>query len=184
MPQRISLPKRSYEQINRDRRRLLDLGYEAYPDNVLPLHDSNFPIKFDWYSDDGRAALFDIFYLHDSGFVRADKQGGFGDPDNVACYALTAAGIDLVETPGRLDTRFPVVSISHTQGNVIIGDHNIISSQNDIKGLDRLLHTIEKMDANPEEKTDVTKRIKELLAHPLLQTLLSLGGSLGPAVFK
>ncbi len=183
MPQKVSLPKRSYEQINRDRRRLLDLGYEAFPDNVFPLHDPKFPIKFDWDSDDGRAALFDIFYLHESGLVRADKQGAFGEPDNVVCYVLTAEGINLVETPGHLDTRFPVVSISHTQGNVIIGDHNV-SVQNDIKALERLLQTIEKMEAKPEEKTDITKRIKELLAHPLLQTLLSLGGSLGKGIFK
>lgn len=96
------LNKRAFAEINRNRRRLLVAAYEVYPEFVYCE-----PEQFNWSSTDARTNVFDLYYLHDSGYIDLVKSitEGHRRPD---FYMLTPKGADLMEVPGRLDERFPV----------------------------------------------------------------------------
>jgi hypothetical protein len=99
---RAPLPERSYEQVNRNRRRILREAYGCYPE--FAYCD---PEDFNWQTPGGRAALFDLYYLCDSGLIECTGTSATGHrrPD---FFMLTPAGADLLEIPGRLEERFPV----------------------------------------------------------------------------
>lgn len=96
------LPERSYEKISRNRRKILREAYACYPEYAYCD-----PEVFDWHTEEGRANLFDLYYLNDSGLIQCtgSTTTGHRRPD---FFMLTPAGADLLEIPGRLDERFPV----------------------------------------------------------------------------
>lgn len=95
------LLKRTLAEINRNRLRLLLAAYECYPEFVYCP-----PEQFNWTDADARTNVFDIYYLHDSGYIDLVKSmtEGHRRPD---FYMLTPKGADLIEMPGRLEERFP-----------------------------------------------------------------------------
>ncbi len=95
------LPERSYPEISRNRRKILRDAYACYPE--FAYCD---PEVFDWHTAAGRANLFDLYYLNDSGLIQCtgSTTTGHRRPD---FFMLTPAGADLLEIPGRLDKRFP-----------------------------------------------------------------------------
>ncbi len=95
------LPERSYAEISRNRRRILRDAYACYPEYAYCD-----PEVFDWHTEAGRANLFDLYYLNDSGLIQCTGSTATGHrrPD---FFMLTPAGADLLEIPGRLDERFP-----------------------------------------------------------------------------
>jgi hypothetical protein len=60
------------------------------------------------------------------------------------------------------------VSVINSQG-VVIGDHN---QQSIVVSLQSLLEAIDRSGATPEVKAEARSRVKALLAHPLVNTLL------------
>lgn len=102
MEKTAPLPKRTYRDISRNRRRLLRLAYETYPQYVYCD-----PEEFTWYEPAGRVNIFDLYYLADSGYVEVtqDASGGHRRPD---FYILTPRGADLLEAPGSLAARLPL----------------------------------------------------------------------------
>ncbi|MBN1614828.1 MAG: hypothetical protein JW950_10210 [Deltaproteobacteria bacterium] len=96
------LPKREYKDINRNRRRLMQLAYEVYPEFAYCDPDA-----FNWHEAQARTNIFDLYYLADCGLVVLTKgpSEGHRRPD---FFMLSPAGADLVEIPGRLDEKFPV----------------------------------------------------------------------------
>jgi len=58
------LLKRTYEEINRNRKRLLLAAYDVYPEYMYCDPD-----QFNWYESDARTNIFDLYYLSDSGYV-------------------------------------------------------------------------------------------------------------------
>ena len=72
--EKAPLPKRTYEEINQDRRRLIEIGYEAYPEAVYPRQpEAAFPLSLDYGTPEGRKTIFDIYYLHDAGLAVVQK---------------------------------------------------------------------------------------------------------------
>jgi hypothetical protein len=96
------LPKRTYAEINENRRRLLHDAYFSFPEYVFCDPD-----KFNWHTPSGRINIFDLFYLGETNYL--DLIGGSTEthrkPD---FFILTAKGADLMEIPGQLEERFPM----------------------------------------------------------------------------
>jgi len=96
------LAERNYREINQNRRRLLRLAYDSYPEYVYCP-----PEQYRWDDPLARANVFDLYYLHDRGCV--EVMNGVADgrrrPD---FFILTPRGADLVEIPGNLDKTLPV----------------------------------------------------------------------------
>lgn len=97
-----TLLKRTYEQINLNRRRLLRIAYESYPEYVYCDPD-----EFGWHVPEARVNIFDLYYLGDAGLLELTRSTMEGQrrPD---FFMLTTSGADLMEVPGALDARFPV----------------------------------------------------------------------------
>jgi len=100
--QDASLLQRTFAEINANRRRLLFAAYKVYPEFVYCD-----PERFNWAEPEARANIFDIYYLHDSGYVDLVKSAteGHRRPD---FFMLAPKGADLMEIPGKLDEHFPV----------------------------------------------------------------------------
>ena len=98
------LLKRTYEEINRNRRRLLLAAYDVYPEYMYCDPD-----QFNWYESDARTNIFDLYYLSDSGYVHLTRctPDGHRKPE---FFMLTPAGANIVEIPDRLDECFPVAN--------------------------------------------------------------------------
>ena len=98
------LLKRTYEEINRNRRRLLLAAYDVYPEYMYCDPD-----QFHWYESDARTNIFDLYYLSDSGYVHLTRGSpeGHRQPE---FYMLTPAGADVIEVPDKFDNRFPVAN--------------------------------------------------------------------------
>jgi len=103
MEEKISLPERSYREINQNRRRMLRLAYESYPEYVYCP-----PEQFCWDDSLARANIFDLYYLHDRGFVEVMNSDADGRrrPD---FFMLTPKGADVIEVPGNLDKTMPIL---------------------------------------------------------------------------
>ncbi len=103
-----ALLKRTYEQINFNRRRLLKIAYESYPE-----YRYCDPDEFGWSTAEARVNLFDLYYLGDAGLLELTRSTMEGQrrPD---FFMLTTAGADLMEIPGALDARFPVSRSAET----------------------------------------------------------------------
>lgn len=93
-----------------------------------------------------------------------------------ATYRITAAGIDLIDTPGEIDKRFPIYAISNVNGDVIIGDSNIVN--NTINVLERLKSTVNGLPVPDNEKKGILDHINSVLSHPLFQTIISTGATI------
>ncbi|MCX7634585.1 MAG: hypothetical protein N2Z74_02430 [Syntrophales bacterium] len=101
MEEKAPLPVRTYAEINENRRFLMAEAYADYPEYVYCD-----PERFNWHTPEGRAEIFDLFYLSDGGLVTIIVSSeGRRRPH---FYTLTSQGIDLLEVPGRLDERFPL----------------------------------------------------------------------------
>jgi len=98
----VPLPERSYGEINRNRRRILQEAYACFPEYAYCD-----PEAFNWQTPEGRADLFDLYYLCDSGLIQCTGSSATGHrrPD---FFMLTPDGADLLEVPGRLEERFPL----------------------------------------------------------------------------
>lgn len=96
------LKRRTFIEINQNRRRLLSAAYEIYPEFVYCE-----PEQFNWSDAESRTNIFDLYYLHDSGYIDLVKSiaEGHRRPD---FYMLTPKGADLLEIPGQLDERFAI----------------------------------------------------------------------------
>jgi hypothetical protein len=96
------LLKRTYIEINRNRRRLISTAYEVYPE--FAYCD---PEQFNWSAPEARANIFDLYYLYDSGYLDLVRSAteGHRRPD---FFMLTPKGADLVEAPGKFDECFPL----------------------------------------------------------------------------
>lgn len=100
MNSKAPLPKRTYWEINENRRFLIAWAYADYPEYVYCD-----PERFNWHTPEGRAAIFDLFYLVDGGFVMIiESSEGRRYPQ---FYTLTTKGVDLMEIPGLLCKHFP-----------------------------------------------------------------------------
>lgn len=101
MQEAARLMKRTYGEINGNRRRLLHIAYDSYPE--LAFCD---PERFNWSDIEARTNIFDLYYLFDSGFIDVVNSvtSGRRQPD---FFMLTPRGADLMEIPGRLEERFP-----------------------------------------------------------------------------
>jgi hypothetical protein len=97
------LLSRNYTEINRNRRILLHEAYAAYPEYIYCEPD-----RFSWQSSEARTNIFDLYYLYDSGYIDLTRSFAEGHrrPD---FFMLTPAGADLIEKPGHLEGRFPIV---------------------------------------------------------------------------
>lgn len=102
MQEAAPLLRRTFNEINQNRRRLLADAYAVYPE--LSYCD---PEQFNWDEPEARTNIFDLYYLYDSGYLDLVKSvtEGHRRPD---FYMLTPKGADLIEIPGKLDERFPV----------------------------------------------------------------------------
>lgn len=100
--EQIPLPERSYREINENRRRLLRLAYSSYPEYVYCPRE-----QYGWDDPEGRANIFDLYYLHDRGCVEV-MNGGADSRRRPDFFILTPHGADLVEIPGNLDKILPL----------------------------------------------------------------------------
>ncbi len=149
------------------------MGYDVFPEEVTCLGND----EFSWYSDSGRVAIFDIYYLDSAGYVEVSQDcHGMSELRAPATYRITAAGIDLIDTPGEIDKRFPVYAISNVNGDVIIGDSNIVN--NTINVLERLKSTVNGLPVPDNEKKGILDHINSVLSHPLFQTIISTGATI------
>lgn len=103
--------KRSYWQINENRRRLLLVAYNAYPEYVYCEPD-----EFNWHTSEARTNLFDLYYLSDSGYLELTRSTLEGRRKPYF-FILTPTGADLIEIPGKLDDVFPVTNQSNEASN-------------------------------------------------------------------
>jgi hypothetical protein len=156
------LPKRTYEEINKNRRRLLELGFSVFPEMVAC--DSE---EFIWDNSIGRANIHDLFYLHEKNYIRVTAVDPLAGHKIPIFYKLTATGIDLLEKPGEIDIKFPIINISGTHGNVTVGNGNIVNSA--VNDLDEIRKIILHLNIPESEKKN------------LLDRILSLASLLGPA---
>ncbi len=101
------LPQRTYQEINENRRRLLNEAYFSYPEYIYCDPD-----EFNWHTATGRINIFDLFYLGDCNYI--DLIGSSTEthrkPD---FFMLTPKGADLLEIPKKLDERFPLGQGKH-----------------------------------------------------------------------
>jgi hypothetical protein len=89
---------------------------------------------------------------------------------------ITPAGINAVESEGRsspLPINFQQIVIQHSTG-FQIGDHN---SQSIAITFNQILRGIEEADAPTEAKEEAKGRVRELLEHPLVNTVLGAAAS-------
>jgi hypothetical protein len=103
-----ALSKRTYEQINLNRRRLLKIAYEAYPEYVYCDSD-----EFGWLTPEARVNVFDLYYLGDAGLLDLTRSTMEGQR-RPYFFMLTTVGADLMEIPGALDSKFPVSGSTET----------------------------------------------------------------------
>jgi hypothetical protein len=96
------LARRPYREIGRNRRRLLDLAYQRYPEYAYCD-----PEEFHWRDAAGRADIFDLYYLADSGYLQV-TQADAGVHRRPEFFMLTPKGADLIETPGMLAAKLPL----------------------------------------------------------------------------
>lgn len=87
---------------------------------------------------------------------------------------ITAAGVDAVESEGRsspLPINFQQIVIQHSTG-FQVGDHNSQSIS-----INQILRGIEEADAPAEAKEEAKGRLRALLEHPLVNTVLGAAAS-------
>lgn len=148
----------------------MQMGYDIFPEGVECLGND----KFSWDTAVGRVAIFDVYYLDSAGYVEVSQDcNGMGELRAPATYCITAAGIDLIETPGEIDKRFPVYAISNVNGSVIIGDANIVNST--VAALEGLKKSLNDLPVSDDEKKGILGHINSVLSHPLFQTIVSTG---------
>lgn len=94
--------RRPYGEIGRNRRRLLNLAYQRYPE--FAYCD---PEEFHWRDAAGRANIFDLYYLADSGYLQI-TQAETDVHRTPEFFMLTPQGADLIETPGMLAVKLPL----------------------------------------------------------------------------
>lgn len=102
METKAPLLDRSYREINYNRRRLLLEAYGAYPELIYCD-----PEQYNWHLSEGRTNIFDLYYLHDSGYIDLTRSYAEGHrrPD---FFMLSPSGADLIEKPGLLNEKFPI----------------------------------------------------------------------------
>lgn len=102
MENTVTLPERTYEEINENRRRLLRQAYLSYPE-----YNYCDPDEFNWHTPCGRTNIFDLFYLGDCNYLNliGDSSETHRKPE---FFMLTPRGADIMEKPGRLDEIFPI----------------------------------------------------------------------------
>lgn len=167
------MPMREYDQANKDRRHILQMGYEVFPEDVVCLGDD----RFSWDTPSGRIAIFDIYYLDSAGYVEVSQDcNGMGELRTPATFRITAAGINLIETPGEIDKRFPIYSISNVGGQVVIGNSNIVNSA--VNALENLKNGVDALAVPDDEKKGIMDHINSILSHPLLRTILNAGAGI------
>lgn len=104
------LPERSYAEIDENRRRLLHDAYCSYPEYIYCDPDD-----FNWHTPAGRINIFDLFYLGENKYI--DLIGASAETHRKPeFFMLTAKGADLMEIPGDLDKRFPL--LIHDSGTI------------------------------------------------------------------
>jgi len=165
------LKTRTYEEINSDRRKILEEAYEEFPSTLENVEGK----RFNWETPGTRTALFDLYHLHDAGFVEitAGRDRKTAPPLLIPfLYRITSAGNSLIETPGRIDKEMPIIAISNVGGDVVIGDNNVIRST--IEALTSLKEAAESLAVPYDDKRGLVDHINAVLSHPLLQTALKL----------
>lgn len=161
-----NLPKRTLKEINENRRRLLQEGYEVFPGTI----DCD-KTEFNWDEVEARINIFDIYYLNHAGYVNLLKTEETTEKTMPFYYSLTSAGIDLLENPGEIDSRFPIINISGIQGNVTVGNGNIVNSS--INELAKIQEEINHLKIPDTEKKPLLDKLQSVSS--ILGTVLEVG---------